>query len=95
MWSVIHHRISEHQIDISLEVDDVRNAAVSYSGLDGFQVHWSLDDFAVVRCLGIPYWIVKDVTITMLHDLSMQHNDGLLKSLMSGAVVDDTPAAAT
>ena len=49
VWSIVHHRIGKHQIDIPLVFEGVGYLAVSYFRFDRLQVYRSSDDLIIVR----------------------------------------------
>ena len=65
-----------------LTVDDIGDAAVTDLGLDGLEVHGTLDDFAVVGRLRVADGVVEDVAVAVLHDAGVDEDDGLLEALI-------------
>jgi len=83
VWSIVHHCICKHQIDIALELEGVGDDAVFYPCLDCFEIHWSLDNFMIVWCFRILDWIVEYISIAVLGDLRMEHANDILEALGS------------
>lgn len=79
--SVIHHRIREHEIHVSLELERARDESVLDSRLDCLEVHRPLDDVMVVGRLNLADRVVKDSPIAVLRDLRVHHCDHCLEAL--------------
>lgn len=79
VWSVVHHRIGEHQIDISLVLEGIGYLAVSYFRFDRLQVYGSPDDLIIIRCVCDLYWAMEDAPVSELTYLVMEETYDVLK----------------
>lgn len=65
-WTIVHHGIRKHEVNIPLELERVRNNAIFDPRFDSLEVHWPFDDIMIVWCFRVLYRIVKDISVAML-----------------------------
>ena len=78
-WSIVHHSISEHEVNVALVFKGVANYPILEPHLDGLEVHRAFNDLMVIRRFRVFYGIVEYIAVSMLRNLGMKHTDNVLE----------------
>lgn len=79
-WSIIHHRVGKHEVNVALVFQGIANYPVLKPRLDGLEIHRALNDLMVIRRFRVFYGIVENVAVSVLRNLRMKHTNDVLET---------------